>query len=145
MALKQSLSALLITYNEEHNIREVLNNLVFADEIIVVDSFSTDKTFEIASSYKNVKTFQRPFDNFALQRNYTINLASNSWILFIDADERVTPELQQEINTIIHQEKSASAYFMYRDFIFENRKLNFSGWQTDKIIRLFKKKMLFTI
>jgi len=142
-AQKQSLSALVITYNEEHNIREVLNNLVFADEIIVVDSFSTDKTFEIASSYKNVKAFQRTFDNFALQRNYTIDLASNPWILFIDADERVTPELQHEINTIINQEKSASAYFMHRDFIFKDRKLRFSGWQTDKIIRLFKKENAF--
>lgn len=74
---KQLLSALLITYNEESNIREVLDNLAFADEIIIVDSFSTDKTFEIASTYKNVKIVQRVFDNFALQRNYAIDLASN--------------------------------------------------------------------
>lgn len=140
MTAQQSLSALLITHNEEPNIREVLDNLAFADEIIVVDSFSTDKTFEIACSYKNVKAFQRVFDNFALQRNHTIGLASNPWILFIDADERVSPELQQEINTVINQEKSAAAYFMYRDFIFEDKKLRFSGWQTDKIIRLFKKE-----
>ncbi|CAC9976592.1 glycosyltransferase family 2 protein [Flavobacterium panici] len=137
---KQLLSALLITYNEESNIREVLDNLAFADEIIVVDSFSTDKTFEIASTYKNVKIVQRAFDNFAIQRNYTIDLATNSWILFIDADERISPELQREIISEINQPKSASAYFFRRDFIFENKKLYFSGWQNDKIIRLFRKE-----
>lgn len=137
---RQLLSALLITYNEESNIRAVLDNLAFADEIIVVDSFSTDKTFEIASACENVKIVQRTFDNFALQRNFTIGLATNPWILFIDADERITPELQKEISKTINQENTASAYFMYRNFIFENKKLRFSGWQTDKIIRLFKKE-----
>lgn len=137
---KQLLSALLITYNEESNIKEALLNLSFADEIIVVDSFSTDQTVAIASSFKNVKVFQHVFDNFALQRNYALSLASNQWILFIDADERITPKLQQEINAIINEADSYPAYFMYRNFIFENKKLRFSGWQTDKIIRLFKKE-----
>jgi len=137
---KQLLSALLITYNEESNIKKVLNNLAFADEIIMVDSFSTDKTLEIGSTFKNVKIIQRPFDNFASQRNFALSLASNSWILFIDADERLTPELQQEINVVINQKSSASAYFMRRNFMFDNKKIQFSGWQTDKIIRLFRKE-----
>lgn len=139
-AEKQLLTALVITYNEEQNIKAVLDDLAFADEIIVVDSFSLDKTFEIASSFPNVKVVQRVFDNFAAQRNYALSLASNSWILFIDADERLTLELQQEISTVINQKNSASAYFMRRNFMFENRKLRFSGWQTDKIIRLFRKE-----
>ncbi|OXA76075.1 Glycosyltransferase involved in cell wall bisynthesis [Flavobacterium aquidurense] len=137
---KQLLTALVITYNEEQNIKKVLADLAFADEIIVIDSFSLDKTFKIASSYQNVKVAQRSFDNFASQRNYALSLASNSWILFIDADERLTPELQQEISIIIHQRNAASAYYMRRSFMFENQKLRFSGWQTDKIIRLFKKE-----
>ncbi|RKR08358.1 glycosyltransferase involved in cell wall biosynthesis [Flavobacterium sp. 90] len=137
---KQLLTALVITYNEEQNIKNILDDFAFADEIIVVDSFSTDKTFEIASSFKNVKVVQRSFDNFASQRNYALSLASNSWILFLDADERLTPELQQEISFIINQENSVSAYFIRRNFMFENKKLRFSGWQTDKIIRLFRKE-----
>ncbi|PIF33787.1 glycosyltransferase involved in cell wall biosynthesis [Flavobacterium sp. 9] len=137
---KQLLTALVITYNEEQNIKTVLDHLAFADEIIVVDSFSTDKTFEIATSFKNVKTVQRSFDNFASQRNYALSLASNSWILFMDADERLTPELQQEITIVINKKNSDSAYFMRRNFMFENKKLRFSGWQTDKIIRLFKRE-----
>jgi glycosyltransferase involved in cell wall biosynthesis len=139
-AEKQRLTALIITYNEESNIKTLLEDLAFADEIIVVDSFSTDKTFEIVSTFKNVKIFQRIFDNFALQRNYALNLATNSWILFIDADERLTPKLKKEINFTINQKESASAYFVYRNFMFKNKKIHFSGWQTDKIIRLFKKK-----
>ncbi|MCD0469106.1 glycosyltransferase family 2 protein [Flavobacterium sp. JAS] len=137
---KQLLTALVITYNEEQNIKTVLDHLAFADEIIVVDSFSTDKTFEIAASYENVKVVQRAFDNFACQRNYALSLASNSWVLFMDADERITPELQQEISFVINQQNSAAAYYMRRNFMFENKKLRFSGWQTDKIIRLFKKE-----
>lgn len=137
---KQLLTALVITYNEQQNIKIVLDYLAFADEIIVVDSFSSDQTFEIASDYKNVQVVQRTFDNFASQRNYALSLASNSWILFIDADERLTPELQQEICTVIQQKNSASAYYMRRNFMFQDKKLRFSGWQTDKIIRLFRKE-----
>jgi glycosyltransferase involved in cell wall biosynthesis len=134
------LTALVITYNEEGNMKEVLDNLAFADEIIVVDSFSSDKTFEIASSFKNVKVVQRIFDNYALQRNYALSLAANAWILFIDADERLSAKLKEEIRFTINQKNNASAYYIYRNFMFENKKLRFSGWQTDKIIRLFKKE-----
>lgn len=140
---KQPLTALVITYNEEQNIRTVLDHLAFADEIIVIDSFSSDKTFEIASSIQNVKVVQRKFDNFASQRNFALNLATNSWILFMDADERLTSKLLDEIIFVINQKDSATAYFMYRTFMFKGKKLRFSGWQTDKIIRLFRKENAF--
>lgn len=143
LSQKQFLTALVITYNEEQNIKTVLDHLAFADEIIVVDSFSTDKTFEIASDFKNTKVVQRVFDNFASQRNYALSLASNSWILFVDADERLTANLKNEITFIINQENSAAAYFIRRNFMFQNRKLHFSGWQTDKIVRLFRKENAF--
>lgn len=143
LSQKQFLTALVITYNEEQNIKTVLDHLAFADEIIVVDSFSTDKTFEIASDFKNAKVVQRVFDNFASQRNYALSLASNSWILFVDADERLTANLKKEITFIINQENSAAAYFIGRNFMFQNRKLHFSGWQTDKIVRLFRKENAF--
>ncbi|MBE8723937.1 glycosyltransferase family 2 protein [Flavobacterium hungaricum] len=136
---KQLLSALIITFNEEKNIETVLADLAFADEIIVVDSFSSDRTFEIASQFKNVTIKQRIFDNFAFQRNYALSLASHPWILFIDADERLTPELKKEIEIVINQKNNISAFFMKRNFMFKNKSLRFSGWQTDKIIRLFKK------
>ena len=134
------LTALIITYNEESNMASVLENLDFVNEILVVDSFSTDRTTEVASSYKNVKVIQHPFTNYAQQRNYAISLASNPWLLFLDADERLTTELKEEIAQILQQKESHSAYYFYRTFMFKNTKLRFSGWQTDKIFRLFKKE-----
>lgn len=134
------LSALIITYNEEHNIKRVLEDLDFADEILVIDSFSTDNTVEIALSFRNVKVTQHAFENFAIQRNFAISLAKGTWILFLDADERLTPILKTEIIQTIQNKKSHSAYYFSRAFMFGNKHLYYSGWQTDKIIRLFRKE-----
>ena len=137
---KLPLSALVITYNEDQNIAAVIENLDFADEILVVDSFSTDQTIKIASSYENVKVTQHIFENYAIQRNFAISLAKNPWLLFLDADERITPALKEEIIQVVQQNQGHSAYYFYRNFMFKKAKLRFSGWQTDKIFRLFKKE-----
>lgn len=136
---KQKLSVLIITFNEERSIKALLEDLDFADEIIVVDSFSTDQTAAIAASFKNVKLIQNGFINYTLQRNFALDQAKNSWILFIDADEELTPALKSEIIFAINDKNAASAYLIYRTFMFKNIKLRFSGWQTDKIFRVFKK------
>jgi glycosyltransferase involved in cell wall biosynthesis len=139
------LSALMITYNEEHNIKQVLEDLDFADEIIVVDSFSTDKTVEIAHSFSNVKVVQHTFENYAIQRNFVIDLAKGNWILFLDADERLNPALKNEIIQTIHNKARYTAYYFNHTFMLANEKLNFSGWQTDKIIRLFRNKKCYLL
>jgi len=136
---KQKLSVLIITLNEEQHIKSLLDDIDFADEIIVVDSYSTDKTVSIVESFKNVKLIRHRFIDYTSQRNFALDQAKNSWILFIDADERLTPELKSEIVTAINSENVASAYFIYRIFMFKNSRLKFSGWQTDKIFRLFNK------
>lgn len=136
---KQKLSVLIITLNEEQHIKSLLDDIDFADEIIVVDSYSTDKTVSIVESFKNVKLIRHRFVDYTSQRNFALDQAKNSWILFIDADERLTPELKSEIVTAINSENVASAYFIYRIFMFKNSRLKFSGWQTDKIFRLFDK------
>lgn len=136
---KQKLSVLIITFNEELHIKSLLEDIDFADEIIVVDSFSTDQTVKIIESFENVKLIQNPFLNYTAQRNFTLDQARNPWILFIDADERLTPNLKAEIISTINNPNAASAYLIYRTFIFKSRKLRFSGWQTDKIFRLFNK------
>jgi glycosyltransferase involved in cell wall biosynthesis len=133
------LTALIITYNEENNIESVIKDLDFADEILVIDSFSTDQTVAIASACKHVKVIQHAFENYATQRNFAIDLAQNNWILFLDADERLSTELKDEIIEIVNQKNTQSAYYCYRTFMFKNTKLHFSGWQTDKIFRLFQK------
>ncbi|WP_370453921.1 glycosyltransferase [Flavobacterium sp. RSP15] len=136
---KAPISALIITYNEAENIKSVINDLDFAEEILVIDSFSTDQTTAIASSYKNVKVVQHAFENYAAQRNFAIRLAQNNWILFLDADERISEALKDEIIETVSKKESQSAYFFDRTFMFQNKKLRFSGWQTDKIFRLFQK------
>lgn len=133
------LSALLIIYNEVNHIDKIINNIDFANEIIVIDSYSNDGTFEKLLKFKHVKTIQHHFKNFADQRNYALIQAKFDWILFIDADERITPELKTEILNEINIEQNIVAFKFKRLFIFKNKKIRFSGFQTDKTYRLFKK------
>ncbi len=138
-SIKLPLSALIITYNEEKHIKEVMQDLNFADEIIVVDSFSTDNTVGLVNTFEKAKLIQNKFVDYTSQRNFAIDCAQNPWILFLDADERFTEELKNEVIETIQKKKPSSAYLFYRTFMFEEKKLNFSGWQTDKIFRLFQK------
>ena len=144
--LNTNISALLITLNEEENIDAVLQNLDFADEIIVVDSFSTDRTVEKIKKHSKVKLHQRKFKNYTDQKEFAQSLASNDWILFLDADERVTPKLKNEILEITgNSDNTVAAYYVFRIFMFQNKVLRFSGWQSDKNYRLFRKsKVHFT-
>lgn len=142
---KNKISAVFITLNEVMNINEVLANVQFADEIIVVDSFSTDGTVERIKQRPQVRLIQRPFLNYTDQKAFALNQASNDWVLFMDADERLTDKLKNEILNTINGEPKAVAYFFYRTFMFGNKVLRFSGWQSDKNYRLFRKsKVSFT-
>ncbi|WP_340074986.1 glycosyltransferase family 2 protein [Leptobacterium sp. I13] len=133
------LTALIITYNEIDRIRDCIQSISFADEIIVIDSYSKDGTYEYLKNLSNVKVLQNPFENFTKQKTYALEQAHNDWILFIDADERIPPRLQDEIVSILKSEKTNDAYWCYRIFMFKNKQLRFSGFQTDKAVRLFKK------
>ena len=132
------ISALAITYNEEENIERYVESLSFADEIIIVDSFSTDATAELAKKY-NVKFLQKEFINFSDQRNFAIEQAKNDWIVFFDLDEVVTPELEEEIKRSVTEKDDTIAYFVKRKFHFMGRHIRFGGWQSDKAIRVFNK------
>lgn len=136
----QKLTAIIPTGNEEHNIREVLESVKFADEIMVVDSFSTDKTIEIAREYTDF-IIQREYQYSASQKNWAIPQATHEWILLVDADERVTPELQKEIQDILNNppQDDTVGYWIYRMNHFMGKRVKYSGWQNDKVIRLFKK------
>lgn len=133
------LTVLIITLNEEAQMQELLTNLNFADEIIVVDSFSTDKTQQIATSFNNVKFLQHTFENFSSQRNFAVSQAKNDWILFLDADERLTSKLKEEILLTLKTTRKEIAFLFPRTFMFKDKVLLFSGCQTDKIFRLFNK------
>ncbi len=94
------LSVIITTFNEEVNVGACIESALWADEILVVDSFSTDKTVEIAKGYP-VSVKQREYFGSAAQKNWSLDRVENDWVLIVDADERVTPELADEIRGIL--------------------------------------------
>lgn len=133
----EKITAIIPTYNEEGNIKGAIESCLFADEIIVVDSFSKDKTVEIAKSYPQVKVLEHEYINSAAQKNWTIPQASYDWIFLLDADERTTPELIKEIKETV-KKPQAVAYWIGRQNYFMDKKLN-HVWKNDAVIRLFRK------
>jgi glycosyltransferase involved in cell wall biosynthesis len=137
------ISAVISAYNEEKNIERCLKSLGFADEIVVVDNSSTDKTAEIAKKYTD-KIFKQKNDPklIDLQKNFGFSKATNEWILSIDADEEVSEELAKEIKSIINNHKSAiSGYWIPRKNIIFGKFIEHTGWYPDPQLRLFKKGM----
>lgn len=105
------ITVIILTKNEEKNILDCLETVNWADEIIVVDDYSQDRTVEIAKTLnlKNLKIYQEALSgDFSKQRNYGLSKARNEWTLFIDADERITPELRKEINDLLIEERNKS-------------------------------------
>lgn len=121
------------------HIEAVLDNLAFADEIIVVDAYSADGTAEFVQNHSKARLLNRSFKSFTDQKTFALEQARNDWILFIDADERVPPPLQQEIQETVRKDIGIAAYYFRRTFMFKERTLRFSGWQSDKNYRLFRK------
>lgn len=132
------ITAIIPTFNEAANIEEAIKSVSFANEIIVIDSYSTDNTIDLAKKH-GVKIIQRQFDDFSSQKNYAITQSKYNWILYLDADERVTPELKNEILNLDLNTTPFVGFYIYRNFYFLGTKINYGGWQTDKVIRLFKK------
>ncbi|MEM7085467.1 MAG: glycosyltransferase family 2 protein [Bacteroidota bacterium] len=132
------ISALAITLNEAEVIEEFIKSLWFADEIIIVDSFSTDATVALASQHERVKVVKREFDNFSEQKNYAISQATNDWVVFFDPDEEITKAMAHEILSTLAAPK-AIAYFVKRSLYFMGKRIKYSGFQTDWVIRIFNK------
>ena len=132
------ITAIIPTLNEEHNIVDAIKSINFADEIMVVDSFSSDKTIELATPLADT-ILQREYENSASQKNWAIPQAKHEWILLLDADERVTHELKEEVISIINSTTEYSGFWIKRQNYFMGKKVRFSGWQGDRVIRLFKR------
>jgi glycosyltransferase involved in cell wall biosynthesis len=133
------ISAVITTLNEERNIADCVESLLWCDEVVVVDSFSTDKTPEVARSYEKVRFLQRPYMGSASQKNWAMDQTQYEWILIFDADERCTPELQTEITTLLSSDPRADAYTIKRRVYFMDRVIRFSGWQHDRVVRLLRR------
>ncbi len=136
----KQLSALIITFNEEDRIEKLIANLDFADEIVIVDSFSTDNTVALIKKHPQVKLIQHPFENFSKQRNFALKQVQHDWVLFIDADEIIPDNLKLEILDKLKNPNGCVAFKTYRQFYFKDKPLNYSGWQTDKVYRFYNRK-----
>ena len=136
------LSATIITYNEEKNLTKAINSLSFVDEIVVVDSHSTDSTVSIAEGL-GAKVYLNKFDGYGEQKNFAASLCSFPWVLNIDADEEVTEELKNEILRVVNSDsaETASMYYLQRITQFCGQWIKHGGWLPDNIGRLYKKDL----
>lgn len=132
------LSAIIPTYNEESNIEDAIKSVSFADEIIVIDSYSSDNTVSLAEQL-GATVILREFDNFSAQKNHAIDRAKHDWVLLLDCDERIDEALKSEIIEVLGSKPKASAYWVYRKNYLLDREIKYSGWQNDKVIRLIEK------
>jgi len=122
-----TISAYIIAYNEEHKIRDALNSVLWVDEIILADSFSTDETANIAESM-GAKVVQIPFNGFGELRNQAINACTSEWIFSLDADERCTTKVRDEILRIISSDRPGDVYFVPRKNFFMGKWIKHSGF-----------------
>jgi len=131
------ISATVFIYNEDWQIRDCLETIKWVDEIVICDSFSTDRTIEICREYTD-KIYQRKFDNFGNQKNWTLDKPSHDWVLYVEADERFTPQLRDEIREKLAKNEGFDGYRMSLENYILNRKIKGNFWNF-KRIKLYKK------
>ncbi|MBC8029591.1 MAG: glycosyltransferase family 2 protein [Pyrinomonadaceae bacterium] len=134
------ISATIITFNEAANIRAACESVAWTDEIIVVDSGSTDDTREIAAAC-GARVVRREWPGFAAQKQFAVDQAAHDWVLSLDADERVSPELRTEIEALREKpaEELADGYLIPRRSFYQGRWIKGGGWYPDWQLRLFRK------
>ena len=130
-------SVVIVTKNEEVNIEDALKSVSDAQEIIVVDSFSTDRTVELCRQYTD-RVYQQEWQGFARQKQTAVDYAEGPWVMILDADERVSPELKSEITAGISGTEH-SGFYVSRENYFIGKWIKHSGWWPDNTLRLFKK------
>lgn len=129
------LTVVIAARNEAHNIADCVASVAFAGEILVVENGSSDDTAALARG-AGAMVISNPFQTIGMQRNFAIERAANPWILVVDADERGSPELGEEIARLI-RDAGADAYRIPRRNLFLGREVKHGGWESDKPVRLF--------
>lgn len=135
---RRALTVIVPTYNEESTLRGCLESVRFADEILVVDSFSTDATPAIAAEF-GARVLQHEYVYSARQKNWAIPRATHEWVLLVDADERVTPGLRDEVLELLRRGPDRDGYWIPRANHFLGKRIRHCGWGSDKVIRLFRR------
>ncbi len=138
------ISASIIVFNEEENIEELCQTISWCDEIIIVDSHSTDKTTEIAQKYTD-KIFQHEFKGYKDKHEFADSKTTGDWIFWIDADERVTPELLNSIQNLknLDENELPNGFLISRQTWYLGRWIKHSGWSPDFQMRLYRKSASF--
>ncbi len=136
MNSSEKISVIIITKNEEINIEDCLKSVMWSDEIILVDSESDDQTIEIAKQYTD-KIYIHKWEGYSRQKQYALSLAKNDWVISLDADERITPELKDEINSGVLSKYDG--YNIPRKNYFLGKHITGCGWDNDYQLRLFRK------
>jgi glycosyltransferase involved in cell wall biosynthesis len=135
-----TITAVLITHNEGHNLADCLDSLSgLVDQIVVVDSGSGDNTVEIAKRFGAIVSSQHDWQGFGKQKNRALALATGDWVLSIDADERLTPELSAEIRKAINQPNGSSGFSVPRTSWYCGTFIRHSGWSPDYVKRIFRR------
>ena len=133
------ISAVIITLNEERNIADAIGSVDWADEIVVVDSGSEDRTREIAESL-GARVIVNPWPGFSDQKQFATDAASNDWILSLDADERVSAELREELNALANRNSHSAGYKIPRLSYYMGRAIRHGGWYPDLQLRFFDRR-----
>ncbi len=134
-------SAVIVTKDEEENIKDAIESVKDFSEIIIIDSFSSDRTVEICKKYTD-KIFQEEWRGYAKQKQLGIDRASMPWVLILDADERLTPELKAEVMNVMDN-KGHSGFYIARKNFFLGKWIRHGGWWPDYTLRLFRKENAF--
>ena len=133
------ITGIIICKNEEDNIEDAIKSILWCDEVIVVDAFSTDKTVDIIKKH-SVKLFQNEWKGFADQRRFVLSKVNTEWAFSIDADERCTGELESEIRQIISQKDlKENGFLIPRKSFFLNKWIKHGGWYPNYQLRVFRK------
>ena len=140
METRLPLSVVILTKNEAGRIRDCLQSVAWADEVVVVDDESTDETVRIAESL-GARVLTRKMDLEGRHRNWAAAQARHEWVLSLDADERVTPELSQEIVVLLRDRPPHDIYAMPRRNYIGTRWIRYGGWYPSEQVKLFKKSM----
>jgi glycosyltransferase involved in cell wall biosynthesis len=134
-----NISVIIITRNEEHNIVDCLESVKWSDDIVIVDAQSTDRTVDLAKKY-SPKIFVTSWLGYAAAKQFALEKVSNEWVLWLDADERVTPELAEELHEIVRlKDDIYSGYEVARKAYFLGRWIKHCGWYPGYVLRFFKK------
>ena len=138
---KAPLTAIIPAGNEVHQIAEAVASVSWADEVlVVVDAASDDGTAEAASALPGIRVERHEYAYSAAQKNWAIPRASHPWVFLLDADERPTPQLKSEILALLAAGPAHDAYWIRRQNVYFGRVMRHGGWQTDSVIRLFRRE-----